>query len=203
MKKLYFLLILFTISLSVHSQFINVQSGMNLSKLRYYFTNYKVGISEYVGVEYLETKFFNLNSNIGYISKGGVYKLTRYGADNTNYSGYESRTQNFGYASLNTTFEFRYRFANKFVPFIGLGPMLELLVTNNKMYKDLDMGFKIPQPWSFGAIATGGAKYYISKFQVGALASYLWDMNKVDRSTKGNVTSKTFSFQLILGYRFK
>src|ERR1035437_8954270 len=109
MKKLFLLLIVIVFSLKAHSQFINLQSGVSISKLNQCFNNFKIGYSGYLGVEYLETKVFNLNTNIGFISKGGIYQQPIHADNGTgNISGYQKQIQNFNYLSLNTTFELRY-----------------------------------------------------------------------------------------------
>ena len=215
MRQLKFLAATLLICTFSFGQTIKIQTGVSVSNLDWkdiyddwsYNDNNLIGLPIFIGVDYLEKKYFSLSSNIGLLRKGG--SITKFVPDelrNLHEGGlYEdpvsaypfhdlTTVANIDYLSFNTTCDFNYPLKNNVTPFIGLGPRIDLLLDNVDIYNKC----------SYGLLFGGGLKYNMKKIQVGLRFDYYLNLNDIYKTElNGTLSDKTFTTNLIIGYRLK
>lgn len=197
-----------------YGQTIHLQGGMSVSKLDWvveynnvptlsFFNTEVTGVNIYAGVDYLNSKYFNLSSNIGYIQKGGKEDNISFtdGSGNVLYSG--SVTTRIDYISANTLAELKYPVAKTIVPFISAGPRVDYLVNYDKDF----WGSAIRQT-SYGLLLGGGVKYVFDRIELGIRTDFYLNFIKVlnnrpDAYTYAHVSDKTYTVNVSIGYRLK
>ena len=203
MKKLNCVLIFILIGINLNSQTISFNNGISLSKMDDMFYKYSINYSSYLGFEYFYKNNFHLNSNLGYIQKGGIY---------SHYTGglafgqrYVDDILKLNYISLNTILQFELS-KSKLIPYIGIGPMFEILISNNNQFEQFYKSEK-PQRFSYGLIMNIGIRTNLNRFQLGLDLNYLDNFNRI--TTWSNVdwheefNDRTFLILFKLGYRIK
>jgi hypothetical protein len=202
MRKLFlFLLIAACTASHCFSQIVNVQLGFSTSKLDWIISPmpeavYKKPVTNLfaaIGIDYANRKYFNLSSNIGYLVKGGGQAVT-YTNDMGNTTSTEIHKGLLRYISLNTLVEAKIP-GNKLIPFICVGPRIDLLVSKSDYLPKKDLN-----EVSYGAIAGAGLKYpLLNKFQIGLRGSYLFNFNKIHDGY--DIKDKTFVVNVSFGFK--
>ena len=222
MKKLYILLIGLSLTVQSFCQTINIQGGASTSILSWQYADkilvYNealLGYSYLIGLEYLDKKYFNLSTNLGMLRKGGretarAFYTYRNGVDEyidnpgVSVIVINDEISTLDYLSLNTTFDLKYPINEIFTPFISFGPHLDYLISKGGIFKNFEQAIESK---SVGVILGGGIKVSILKFQVGFRADYYFDFNEIaeweyaDLSQPGDIRTKTFILNFILGYK--
>jgi len=209
MKRLKFLSAAILICTFLFGQTIKIQTGVSVSNLDWQVSSLDwkhenknlVGIPISIGLDYFQKKHFSLSSNLGLLKKGGTVTLKAPQQVPTpgitigdEYLSDQKTGANLDYLSLNTTCDFSYPFKNDITPFIGLGPRIDLLLDNVDIYNK----------YSYGLLFGGGLKYNIKKIQVGIRFDYYLNFNNMYKTEQyGTLRDKTFTTNLIIGYRLK
>ncbi len=217
MKKTGLLLIGLTMAILTNGQTLKIQGGTSISKLDWqlkginidpFYNETLIGYSIFAGLDYLDKQYYNLSTNIGVIRKGGKDEiaLTDQNGELTGQTITEKPTLD--YLSINTMIDFKYSIKETVTPFISFGPRIDYLMSSSKHFdslKDIDE----LKSTSIGLILGGGLKYDISNLQFGLRADYYLDFTKVadwtieNTGNGGEVTVKTFTINLTIGYRLK
>jgi hypothetical protein len=214
MKKLFVCLIfMFLLNAGYsYSQIINIQGGASFSKLDWklgdnteIFKNSLTGYSAFVGIDYMNSKFFNLSSNLGMIRKGGRDKIV-YVSDIGVEPGINDNIASLDYVSINTTVEMKMPIQDKIIPFLSIGPRLDFLVLSNNIFDEVKKidGFK---KVSFGLLLGAGLKYDLSQWQIGVRADYCLNFTKIaDWPAQSNylglnINDQTILLNLTIGYK--
>ena len=215
MKKLTLIIASILLASISYGQIIKIQGGISSSKIDWELQNLNVspfyidnliGYSAFVGMDYMDKKFFNLSSNIGIVKKGGKdeFPLTDAFGEFTGETIIDKPSLE--YLTINTLFEVKYNIKEVISPFISLGPRFDYLVKNSYHFDDIeDIGTL--KKISVGIILGGGIKYDLNKFQLGLRYDYLLNFNniaewKVETSdVSGEITDNTFTVNLTFGYK--
>jgi hypothetical protein len=164
------------------------------------------GYSVFIGIDYLNLKFFNLSSNLGYILKKGEQSYISLRPNGG--SDLVTNKTNLGYLSINTTIDMKYPIRNLLIPFISLGPRLDYLISNKS-----ESRWDILKSSVFGITMGGGLKYNISKMQIGLRFDHYFNFNKNSelRAMPGYtgfisavpITEKTSLLSISIAYKLK
>jgi hypothetical protein len=199
-----------------NGQTFKIQYGRDWSKLKWYkndeYTNYTETLNGnifYLGVDFLNKKYFNLNTNVGYLQKQGEKSYIVYD------DKYNARTINgktsFEQITLNTKFIIKYPIKGKFIPFLGISPSVDFLISNS----NVDDRISIVESNMFGLLLGGGINYCISKFQIGLNVDYCKyfsyfahlesrpDPGMTGFAPPEDVKSQTILSSISIGYRIK
>jgi hypothetical protein len=181
-------------------QTINFQAGTSMSSIKSKVSNlcscefpiYNkniVGYSVSGGVNYMEKKYFNLSSNIGMISKGG--------RDFVNNEGETMKKYLFiNYITINTSIDFKYPIADKFIPYLSFGPRFDISPFDphyNNEYKMI----------LFGLNLGGGIKYDLTKYQIGLRYDYYQNFTHLSNTIGIKRDQHAFDINMTFGYKLE
>ncbi len=216
MKRLGLLLAGLTISILTYGQIIKIQGGTTLSKLDWQigsmdlepYNETLVGYSVFVGLDYLDKKYFNLSSNLGLVRKGGKGELQLINpmGELTGETVIEKAASD--YFSVNTLIDVKYQFKEKISPFISIGPRFDYLIGYSNHFDSLEEIDELKKT-SLGVILGGGIKYDLSKIQLGLRADYYLNFTKVadwpaePGNLGGEINDNMFSINLAIGYKLQ
>jgi hypothetical protein len=197
------------ISESKNGQHIKIQTGTTLSKLDWQnlglYNETLIGHSLLAGIDYLENKYFNLSSNLGFIQKGGKETLIFVDVEGEQIAEITMEAK-LDYFTVNTTLDLKYPIKDKILSFISVGPRFDYLVSYSYPFDGLnDAG--VLKKYNFGLILGGGIKYDLSEIQIGLRADYYLDFDKVadwpaeTGNSGGKVEDKTITLNLTIGYK--
>ena len=206
---------LLTIAVS-YGQTFKIQYGRDWSKLKWYiedeFTGYEETLNGnifYFGLDYLNKKYFNLNSNVGYLQKRGEKSYEEYYNENNTHT-INGKTS-FEQWSINTKLIFKYPIKEKWIPFLSIGPNIDFLASHSNE----DDRISTVESKMFGLLFGGGIDYCISKFQVGInvdfckyFSSFAHLESRPDPGMTGftmpeEIKSQTIMAGITIGYRLK
>jgi len=205
------------ISILTFGQTIKLQTGISLSQLDWKYTGisvdpiYKetfIGYSVLAGIDYLESKYFNLSGNLGVLRKGGKGEIQLVNQSGEITGQTITNTPTLDYLLLNTTIEIKYPIKERISPFISVGPQFEYLLNNSEQFDGLKKTNELHST-SIGLLLGGGVTYDLQKIQLGLRADYLVNFTKVADWTNeqtgigGEIALKTFTTHLIIGYKLK
>ncbi|MFA8449071.1 MAG: hypothetical protein ACEPOW_00080 [Bacteroidales bacterium] len=228
MKKVCVLLCALLFSLSGRSQTITFQAGPAISHIDMMLDvsgyQYKVrsetfvGFSAFLGVDYLEKKYFHLSSNLGYIQKGGEYnefpeELSFFIQFLPGYD-FQGMKGILDYVSVNTLVNLKYPIAGKVTPYISFGPRVDYLFDFNDLfvkYEEINEIGKL----SYGLLLGGGVKYRYNRMSFGVRSDYYLnfvkvadekidyeELEKLGLEARISVEDKVYSLQFSIGYHF-
>ncbi len=140
------------------------------------------GFSPFIGIDYLNFKYFNLSSNIGYLTK----KREQIYIISGPYGGSAINKTDFRFFTFNTRLDLKYPIRNLIIPYISFGPRLDHLD-----YDKSDSRWTMTETSVFGMILGCGIKYSISKVQIGL---------RFDRYINFHSNSKLISVPSYSGY---
>ena len=216
MKRIALILIGLFITSKTIGQIVKLQVGTSISNLDWkigdrdnpFFDQSLVGYSIFFGLDYKDKKYYNLSSNIGFLTKGGM---------EDDYIGPDPEDPNFisdridkaklNYLSINTVVDFKYPIKKVLTPFISVGPRFDYLVSHNETIDWLDEELN---NYNFGLLLGGGLKYDFSKIQIGLRSDYYLNFNNIaewkansNGAPGSKINDKTFTINLTLGYKLK
>ena len=211
MKKTLLLTLLLGLCFLMKGQVLKIQVGISNSSLDWELGNnsFKIydekitGHSIFIGLDYLEKKYFNLSSNIGIISKGG--------------SGFRFYVDPFGmplistnekatidYLSFNNTIDIKFPIKEKIFPFLSIGPRIDYLISSNNNFKYNTTNYTLNK-FSLGLNMGAGIKYQFSRFQIGVRGDYLVNLNKISDynnfSRTQEIKDNTFLVNTVIGIK--
>lgn len=213
MKYFSLLIVGLALSFSSYGQTIKIQAGPAFSSLDWkvgavgLFDQNKIGFSAFVGIDYYDRKYYNLSSNIGFVSKGGKEDIQLIDMDKPDGKTLTVKGH-LDYISFSTVVEVKYPLNDIFFPFISLGPRFDYLMDIHSS----EQGFLEPveddmKKCNYGLIVGGGLKYDITKFQIGIQANYYLNFIKIaDSLAEGDsfslsINDNTTTLNFILGYK--
>ncbi|MDR2963109.1 MAG: hypothetical protein LBU90_05715 [Bacteroidales bacterium] len=209
MKKILLVLCLFSITFVSHAQIIKIQGGTAISKLQWSVGTNDVSVNKtfigyaiFAGVDYCNTLFFNLSSNVGALRKGGKTNILI--MDSLGFFTGKTVTPSFDYLSLNTTIDLKYPTKENLYPFISIGPRCDFLV--HKTWIDPETIDKL-QHVSVGLLVGGGVKYDVANLQFGAQAHYYVDFMPIAQwentpdNSRSKISTRTFTVTASVGYK--
>lgn len=213
MRRLTFLIFVSLVSLTSFGQTLNVQTGPTFSSLDWnndatslsYYNDMMIGYSFFVGLDYLDAKYYNLSSNFGMVRKGGKEPFL-----SIEYFGDPGVVKNIyakmDYLSVNTLIDLKYPISDKISPYISLGPRIDYLVGFSNELDNLT-GKDDLNLLQYGFVLGGGLKYNLRKLQVGIHADYYLNLNNAANWSvtsahyKGKISDKTVVLNLSIGYK--
>jgi hypothetical protein len=210
MKQISLFLLGLIITILTNGQTIKIQTGTSLSNLAWSnsdihaYEKTLTGYSFFAGTDFLNKKYFNLSSNIGFLRKGGKGGAIIYDI-NGNPVGETSEKAKFDYFSFNSTIDLKYPIKDKINPFISFGPRFDYLLSyyNNEMIKMVDKMDGL-EKCNIGLILGTGFYYDFTKFQFGLLADYYFNFKNIaDWPVVLEFADKTFTINLTIGYKLE
>jgi hypothetical protein len=164
--------IIFAIEMS-YGQTIKIQYGRDWAKLKWpidgEYSDFKTSLNGntlFLGLDYFNRKYFNLNSNIGYLQKLGEKSYWK------NYDGQHTTLvqakTSIDQLSVNSKINFKYPIREKLIPFLSLGLSYDYLLSQSHT-EDRISNIKSGM---LGLILGVGTYYDISRFQVGFNIDY-------------------------------
>ena len=166
-----------------------------------------IGFSILAGVDYLDKKYYNLSSNIGFIQKGGKSTIT-FVTETPDPVFEDLEIGKLNYISVNTLVDFKYPILDKVIPYLSIGPRIDYLVSYNDGFKTLNEINKL-EKLNFGMLIGSGLKCNLDKWQLGLKADYCLNFNNIvewsssDTNLGGSISDKTWLLNLTIGYRLK
>lgn len=198
MKKITLIFVCFVSSTLCYSQTIKISNGVSLNSMKGdkfdLFPKQVVSYSGLLGLEYLESKWFYLSSEIGYLKLGGKENSTLNGVPMHD-------KQTWDFAQLNTSFRLRAN-SRKSEFYLGAGPYLNLLVGSGKFNKALYDGYSTEKT-NWGLKTEVGINENIEKFRIGLNCSYLVPFSPVVKSAFTSINARSLGLYVSLGYRLK
>ncbi|MFZ4520808.1 MAG: outer membrane beta-barrel protein [Bacteroidales bacterium] len=199
------------------SQTLNLRFGPCISTMDWHNTTVigniydknNIGINFILGLDYLDFKYFNLSTNLGYIQKGGSGSSVNKGNISPEpYAESEIHTK-LNYITVNTVFEAKIPVMEMVIPFIHVGPRLDYLISYSDNVQLFSQFTEVDElnKTMYGVIGGGGVDFRLSKFKVGLVFDYFWNINKlVDYKAITGATHQidihAFSVNAQVGYTF-
>lgn len=212
-KSLLLFIALFSLQLSF-GQVIHLQMGPVISNLEWSVENIRrigpdrnlTGKSGFIGLDYLNSRYFNLSTNIGYLQKGDRSEIA-YTKENGEVLEFPLMKALFEYYTFNTLAEMKLPIKNKLIPFISLGPRIEYLQAYTKDFSFIEEMDELPE-FSYGVNVGGGIKLAIRHLQVGVRSDYYLNVRKMadwisNSDDNGWIDDQTYLVNLTLGYKLR
>lgn len=203
-----FVLLLFILPLASPAQMLNLQFGASFSKLdskiggtpTTFLSQTRVDPSIFIGMEYLERKYWSISSNFGNIRKGGKEPWAN--VDNAgNVISTSTASEMFNYLSVNTLLNLKYPI-KRWTPFISFGPRIDFLINHDHTFQYFDYpGFL--QKKSYGVVAALGVRYAFSTFLLGIRAEHLYEFKYLASDGAQTNNTNTSIISLTIGSRFR
>ena len=215
MKRKSLLLIGTLITILAQGQVLKFQGGTSISKLDWELTGVNIGpiyeesLTGYyitAGLDYLETDFIYISSNIGMVRKGGKgeFQLTDQFGNLTGQGIVEKPSLDF--LTINSLINVKYPLNETISPFISIGPRFDYLVNSSDHFKDLDEMDGL-NTYTIGLSFGGGVNYELSDLQFGLRGDYLMELTKVGEwsfestGVSGEIGLSSIVISLTVGYR--
>lgn len=214
--KLLFFQMLLISSISL-GQTVYLKFGPSFSKLNWknsainenIYDKGIVGFDVIAGINYLDYKYFNISSNIGFIQKGSLGTTIELTDDQGNDLGLSKAKVILNFLTLNTTFNAKIPVKKFISPYLYAGPRLDYLISYNenavsiKQFEDAGKLNKL----IYGLIVGTGVNFNVQKIQLGVVFDYYINMNylvnyKSIYGTTNKVSDNTFSLNAQIGYKF-
>jgi hypothetical protein len=161
-----------------------------------------------VGLKYLNLKFIDLKSSIGFIQKGGSgnVKLTTSQGDSIDSMTLKDRLN---YLTINTTVNLKIKLLKFIEPYIFIGPRIDYLLSYKENFNTLKQFEDVNElnKFSYGFLYGGGVNIYLNKILIGVSFDYYVNINKIVDYKSGHdvsnkITDHTYSLNGLVGYNF-
>jgi hypothetical protein len=203
-----FVVLLLVLPLASSAQLLNLQLGASFSKLNSvigrmptsFLDQTRIDPSVYIGVEYLENKYWSISTNLGYVRKGGKEPWSNVDSAG-NVISTSTASETFNYLSVNTLFNFKYPIRERWTPFIGVGPRMDFLISHDHTFQYFD-NQGILQKKSYGVVAAVGVRGTFSTFLLGVRAEHLYNYNHLASDGVETNNTNTSIISLTIGSRF-
>ena len=215
MRKIVLIILLLLFSSTIFSQTLKLRIGSSFSKLNWensitqdvMYDNTIIGLDVSLEVDYLNFKYFNLSSGIGFIQKGGKDSIYIAGIQNPEGTLSKVKTT-LHYLTVNTTFQAKIPIKDFISPFLAVGPRLDYLIS----YKEdasLIKGFENYgelNKFIFGLVVGGGINFHIKKIQLGIVFDYYFNFNRLvdytlDNGASNKIYDRTYTLNISIGYK--
>ncbi len=166
-----------------------------------------IGFDASLGIEYLNFKYFNLSSGLGFIQKGGKDSIMVTGVLGEDGSMAEFKIM-LNYLTINTVVKLKVPIKNFITPYIIIGPRLDYLISYKEdliFIKQFDEIGKVNK-FIYGFITGAGININIRKIQVGVVFDYYFNFNKLvdytaDKGVRNKISDRTVALNLLVGYK--
>jgi len=217
MKKIIIVIVGLLFTQLTYGQIITIKAGTSFSKLEWKLDKinldppYKetlIGLSIFAGIDYLNKKYYNLSSSIGYIQRGGRGEIPLTNSQGNLTDSTITSKPGLNYFSFNTIIELKYPIKKNFIPFLCIGPRLDFLTSYSDHFDSIDDINELNNI-SYGLLIGGGIKYEFTKFQIGLRCDYYLDFDKVadwpqgTGVSGGEITTNTITTEVSFAYRLK
>ncbi len=205
--RLAFFLLIVIVS-SVDGQTLSLKFGPSFSKLTSKATpgaclvtgeNTVVGFNAIANVDYLNFRYFNLNSGVGFVQGGGKEEIATYG------SPYQINNilVKLNFLTINTSVKLKIPIKEIFEPYINVGPRVDYLLSYSHV-SDLFNTNPDVNKILYGVLAGGGMIFKVKKIQFGIAFDYYLNLNKIvdHQEHDETVSVSTFTVNAIVGYEF-
>lgn len=196
------------------AQVITVENGFSISKVKgWYGQKNLLPYQMSLGVDYMDHGWFQLSSQIGFLKKGGKTEST-YFEEEDSPSGYFLSRLHVRYLTFNTTFNLKSRPQKGWVWFAGLGPRVDIYLSNS-LYVDITtrMGNRTETtsitgacPVIVGLKCVAGVERDYGRVRIGFRAAYLPSFNPsfknkaYDSPYEFSSHDRTFTLGVSFGY---
>jgi len=194
MKKIKLLTVLVLTINYANAQYI--ESGLMLSKLNWnntdVYNKLYYGYSINVGMDYFNSKHFNLFSSVGILKKGGrgeFYITDEFGNINTTLT---INKININYSNINTGFNIKT--GTNIKTYFKGGIYSDLLISNDDDIKELKM-------YAIGLITGLGLSYNINSFSYGINFNYYYGLTDITPGYNIKINSYLINFKLTYDFR--
>ncbi|HET6559679.1 MAG TPA: hypothetical protein VFG54_20305 [Prolixibacteraceae bacterium] len=191
---------------------IKIQSGPSISNLEWSIDNfvprgnneYLLGKSAFIGVDYLNRRYFNLSTNVGYLQKGDRSEVA-YTVSEGNTMELPMMEAKFEYLSANTMAEIKYPLMRILVPYISVGPRFDFMISYPEELSFIKEIEEIT-PYSYGFNLGGGVKLDFRSLQLGVRSDYYLNLAKIANWVSASnsdswIEDKTLLINFTLGYK--
>lgn len=211
-KSLLLFITFFSLQLSF-GQVIHVQFGPSISNLQWSVENIRrigsdktlTGRSAFIGLDYLNSRHFNLSTNVGYLQKGDRSDIA-YIKGEGDILVFPAMKALFEYFSFNTVAEIKLPISKRFIPYISFGPRVDYLFSYTKDFSFIEEINQMPR-YAYGANAGGGIKLDFRRLMVGVRSDYYFNLNKMANWGSNSDTSwiedTTYLVNLTVGYKLR
>ena len=212
-KSLLLFIALLSLQLSF-GQIVHVQLGPTISNLEWSVENIRrlgqdktlMGRSAFIGLDYLNSRYFNLSTNIGYLQKGDRSDIA-YIKEDGEILLFPRMTALFEYFSVNTLCEIKLPIRHQLIPYISLGPRMDYMISYPQDFSFIEEMDELPQ-YTYGANVGGGVKLDFRRLQVGIRSDYYLNLSKMaDWVSNGDdnwwMDDTTFLVNLTVGYKLR
>lgn len=208
MKKAIIILGFILCTVNIYSQIVSVSNGIAISKIQssigYENPIYTYSIS--LSLNYLNAKYYEVSSRIGWYNKGGNTDIQLVDCNGDIIANNISNTM--GYLQLGTNFRGKLPLG-KFALFAGCGPKIDILLKTKSNIStnyispntDLDLTKRTLKSAVFGINPEIGIMYETDQLRFEISSSYICDLHHIDKNDlniKGNSLLLLFSIGLIL-----
>lgn len=211
-KSLLLFITFFSLQLSF-GQVIHLQFGPSISNLQWSVENIRrigsdktlTGRSAFIGLDYLNSRHFNLSTNVGYLQKGDRSDIA-YIKGEGDILVFPAMKALFEYFSFNTVAEIKLPISKRFIPYISFGPRVDYLFSYTKDFSFIEEINQMPR-YAYGANAGGGIKLDFRRLMVGVRSDYYFNLNKMANWGSNSDTSwiedTTYLVNLTVGYKLR
>ncbi len=167
------------------------------------------GFDILLGLDYLDHRYFNLSTNLGFIQKGGSGSALNASLPDPEAYSETSIVTRLNYITVNTTFEAKLPVKDILTPFVHVGPRVDYMVSYAQnvnlfsQFTELDQLNKI----IYGVVGGAGVDFKINRFKVGIVFDYYRNFNKLvdytsSRGVSNQIYDHTFTLNAQVGYKF-
>lgn len=204
MKKIITLAIIVLLSVNLNAQSIFVAAGATGSNQDFsnsYWVTSEAKKSMITtptfafGVNYLDKKKFFLTTYVSYIQKGASFTIKTTDAIG-NPTGEYKEKYTFDYTSLNFIYQHKIVSAKSNTLFAGVGLKTDFLLSQKGNLPDANK-----MVW--GCVIDAGVSHSFGKFSLGAIASYSPLFTKTYKDVNTEISDRTGSVVVTLGYKLK
>lgn len=193
---------LFLLTGVVQAQYLKIDNGAVFSSfsnendnpiLNSRVANYSVAI----GLDYSESDWFSLSSQVGYMRVGGEDEVLNEVDIPDNFNLVEEKE----FVHINTTFRPHLNISGTTF-FVGIGPTLNILVGSRDSENVLYRGYEY-NSLRLGGKAELGITHTMKKFRLGIVGGYLLDFTPTAESEFLSLYNHAFTAALTVGYRLR
>ena len=207
MKRIALLTVIILATLPLSAQVIKLDVGTSFSQMQddtpmHNFSNTLISNSLAFGVDWLESDWFYLSSEIGYLNTGGVDRIDIMDGSGLPIEEVDWRLQRHN-IHLNTTFRGKLGY-KKFHAYLGIGPKVDIPVyTDVDTFGDNSSLSFVKNEVMFGLKAEVGVAYNFNDVRVGLNFAYLPDLTRQASYLNQTTRNDTFKLGIMVGYILK
>lgn len=217
MKRILISILLVNVLGSCFTQSIYFSGGMSISKLDWEeydlifaphikYDDNLFGYSSGVGIKYLNKNYFNLNTYIGIVKKGGKQFI-----EYETFPGpliNETRYASLHYLNFTNSIELKYKFCNLIQPFFRVGARIDYLVNSSYQFEEIKERDELSS-FNYGINFGLGCIVDFEKMFLGVFWNKNYNFNKIAEYPAelgmmgGSLNDQTMILSVEFGYNIK